>query len=407
MFRIIAVVLFTLSTLFQLFIYFLNIKASDNHVPSIVKDVYDEKQYALWKRYNAEHTKLNIYSRLTEYVIVMIYLVSPLFVSVSNAVGGDHYLRTLVLLAIIIGVDFITNTFFSYISNMKIEEKYGFNRMTKAIFIKDSIKSLIISTFLILGLTMAYVALHQSLKDWILIVFSAILIIIVLFIAFISPKLTRISYKMYPLEDGELKTKLTDMLTKHGYHIRSIEVIKASEKTTKGNAAFAGFGKMKTIMIYDNLLNKMSTDEILAVFAHEMGHGLHKDILKGQLKTMIMLVVMVALLWLTTKFPEIYQSFGFNDISYPMTYILFLYVELGFVSPLIGLITNYSTRKQEYLADKQAVEEGYGEALISGLKKLTADNFGNLAPHHLVVKLTYSHPTLAQRIAAINRLMGK
>ena len=93
------------------------------------------------------------------------------------------------------------------------------------------------------------------------------------------------SNKFEELEECELKTKLTELLNKHGYTIRKIEVMKASERTTKSNASFSGAGKTKTIVLYDNLINNMTPDEICAVFAHELGHGLHKDGFKNNITT--------------------------------------------------------------------------------------------------------------------------
>ena len=219
------------------------------------------------------------------------------------------------------------------------------------------------------------------------------------------PKLSKVFNKFTPLEEGELRDKLTALLNKYGYTIKEIQVMNASERTTKSNAYFSGAGKTKTIVLYDNLVEAMTTEEICAVFAHEMGHGLHKDTVKNSLKSFLMVIVMVLLAWLTVRYPEIYADFGFAGVNYGFALILLTVVELAFVSPLLGLWTNASTRKAEYRADAQAVKDGYGEALISGLKKLSRDNFAHLAPDKLLVALEYSHPTLSQRIEAIEKLM--
>ena len=124
---------------------------------------------------------------------------------------------------------------------------------------------------------------HKSLGDWMIVVFTAVMTLLVLGISFLSPILTKIFNKFTPLEDGELKDKLTALLEKHGYKVRAIQVMDASRRSTKSNAYFTGFGKMKTIVLYDTLIEQMTTDEICAVFAHEMGHGLHKDTLKNQI----------------------------------------------------------------------------------------------------------------------------
>ena len=147
----------------------------------------------------------------------------------------------------------------------------------------------------------------------------------------------------------------------------------------------------------------MTPDEICAVFAHEMGHGLHKDTLKNQLLTFLQMLVLGVLAWLTLRSEAIFSDFGFEGVNYGFAIILIMSVEFALVAPLFGLLANAVSRRAEYRADAQAVEEGYAGALISGLKKLAKENFADLAPDPLLVKLEYSHPTLSQRIDAIEK----
>jgi STE24 endopeptidase len=177
----------------------------------------------------------------------------------------------------------------------------------------------------------------------------------------------------------------------------------ASRRTTKTNAYFSGFGKMKTIVLYDTLIESMTPDEICAVFAHEMGHGLHKDTLKNQILTFVQMMILSVLAWLTLRTPALFNAFGFDRVNYGFAIILIMSAEFALIAPLFGLLANWLSRRAEYRADAQAVEEGYGAALISALKKLTRENFGELAPSPLLVLLNYSHPTLSQRIAAIEK----
>ena len=181
----------------------------------------------------------------------------------------------------------------------------------------------------------------------------------------------------------------------------------ASRRSTKSNAYFSGFGKMKTIVLYDTMVQAMTTDEICAVFAHEMGHGLHKDTLKNQLLSFVQMLFLSVLAWLTLRTSDIFTAFGFPGVNYGFALFLIMSVEFALIAPLFGLLVNGISRRAEYRADAQAVEEGYGEALISALKKLTRENFGELAPSPLLVKLEYSHPTLSQRITAIEKIGGK
>ena len=146
---------------------------------------------------------------------------------------------------------------------------------------------------------------------------------------------------------------------------------------------------------------QMTTDEICAVFAHEMGHGLHRDTLKNQILTFVQTALLAALAWLTVRSPALFLSFGFTEVNYGFALLLITSVEFALVSPLFGLLVNAVTRRAEFRADAQAVREGYGGALIDALKKLARGNFASLAPSPLLVALEYSHPPLSQRIDAI------
>ena len=150
----------------------------------------------------------------------------------------------------------------------------------------------------------------------------------------------------------------------------------------------------------------MTPDEICAVFAHELGHGLNKDVLKGQILSFGNLGIMSLIVWLTVKFPALYTEFGFDGLNYGFAYIL-LSAGFGLVQPLTALVMNARSRKAEYRADAQAVKEGYGEAMITALKKLARENFAHLSPSKINVVLEYSHPPLGERIAAVEKLMNK
>ena len=298
---------------------------------------------------------------------------------------------------------FVFSLPFSYYDTMVIEEKYGFNRSSKKTFWMDQLKNFLISFILIMGIGALLMWIHKGLGDWLILVFAGAMTLLMLGISFLYPVFSRIFNKFTPLEEGELKDKLTGLLEKHGYRVRAIQIMDASRRSTKSNAYFTGFGKMKTIVLYDTLVNAMTPDEICAVFAHEMGHGLHKDTLKNQLLTFLQMLVLGVLAWLTLRSEAIFSDFGFEGVNYGFAIILIMSVEFALVAPLFGLLANAVSRRAEYRADAQAVEEGYAGALISGLKKLAKENFADLAPDPLLVKLEYSHPTLSQRIDAIEK----
>jgi STE24 endopeptidase len=289
---------------------------------------------------------------------------------------------------------------------MKIEEKYGFNRTSKKTFVTDQILGfvfgLIVNMLLVLGIY--YTAMLGTLMPVIL---SIVLCIFVLIMNFLFPLISRAQNKFVPLEEGSLRDKLTELLTNHGYTVKEIEVMDASKRTTKSNAYFTGFGKQKKIVLFDNLVNTMTEDEICAVFAHELGHGLNHDVPKLFGLNCINMILMAFVSYFTVSFDKIYTDFGFSGVNYGFTYVVMTAAFLPLIMQITSLLINAVSRRAEYRADAQAYKEGYADAMIAGLKKLSRENFSHLSPSALIVTLEYSHPPLSERIAAIEKLKTK
>ncbi|MBQ9307970.1 MAG: M48 family metalloprotease, partial [Clostridia bacterium] len=248
--KIFALVLFTLLTAWNLFLEILDYKAADNPVPLNVIDVYDRKTYKKWQSYHREKVGLSIVSMLVSFLVLFMLFQFDLFAKVSPEKG--IYLPILVLVFFDTLVEGVIGVIFSFV-NMTIEEKYGFNKSTMETFAQDQVKELVIGFVLNLFLAFALAALHRWLGDWILVLFAALMLCVMLLVSFLYPWLSKIFNHFTPLEDGELKDKLTALLTGHGYKVRGIMVMDASRRTTKSNAYFTGFGKSKTIVLYDTL----------------------------------------------------------------------------------------------------------------------------------------------------------
>ena len=407
MFKIIALVLLSIIFLFQLFINIKSYLSRKRPIPEEVKDIYDEETYTKWKAYSADKLKVDIIFSIINFIISFALIITDVFALITKSIN-NVYLSTLVVLAIYIGLSAIIDIFIhGYITNIKIEGKYGFNKSTSGTFVGDSTRKIIIMAVLMIGLTMLFISLYESIGDYILILFSAILIVIVLFVNILFPLLSKASNRFVSLEEGELRTRLMDLLTKHSFKISDIKVMDASRRTTKSNAYFTGLGKTKTVVLYDNMLKTLSDDEIVAVFAHELAHGLHKDSLKSTPLSYLYIAITVVLAWLLVRFPEIYKDFGFSGVNYGFGVILLFDCVIGLVFRVLMIPRLILSRRAEYKADEFAAREGYGKELISGLKKLIRENLGHLNPDPLVVILSYSHPTLAQRIRNINQIMKK
>ncbi len=403
-YKIIALILFTAAFLYDLFLHIVEYGSKNNKIPDNVRDIYDAETYEKWKAYHIETCGVVIVYTVVSFVIyfaLIAFDVFPLFVFSDNA-----YASAITVILFGLTLDAVVDGIFNYIYSMKIDEKYGFNKMTLKTFLLDTVKSYVISTALMIGLLSLFILIYESLGDLIIVVFSAILFAVLLGISFLYPIFSKIFNKFTPLEDGELRERLTALLEKHGYHVREIQVMDASKRTTKANAYFSGFGKMKTIVLYDTLIETLTTDEIVAVFAHELGHGLHRDVLKGNILSLLQVILIVLMAWLTVRTTSIYPDFGFETTNYALALLLVMRFELPVISPLIGLASSAHSRRAEYRADENAVREGCGEALITSLKKMSRDSLSDLSPSKIEVALTYSHPPLSARIASIEAKNG-
>ena len=402
-YKLLFLILFSLEHLYTLVLHIVHARSASNPTPANVTDVYDTETYTRWKAYNGEKSKLSIVSTLVCWVVTMVLLLINFHAAAASLFPNTVFMQLLGVILAQTVISTVVNLGFSWVNTMVIEQKYGFNKTTVKTFVIDQVRNFIIEVILGVLLMGLLAWLHRSMGDWVILLFTGAVFGFTLLISFLyGPVFSRLGNKFVPLEDGELKDKLMALLTRHGYQVKVIEVMDASRRTTKSNAYFTGFGKMKSIVLYDNLVNSMTPDEICAVFAHELGHGLNKDVLKQQIMNMGNILLMALAVWLTVRTPAMHEAFGFAGVNYGFAFIL-LSGLLGLIQPLTGMAMNAYSRHAEYRADAQAVKEGYGEALVGGLKKLAKENFSHLAPAKALVVLEYSHPPLSERIAAIQK----
>lgn len=407
-FKLLALGIIGITFLFQLYVEWLQMKSAEGEIPENVKDVYDNESYRKWLQYYREKTKLSFFRHLVSYTVTFLVVGFNILANIAGSLSPEgSYAAAIVVLAADMLIGLIWGIPFSYVNSMVIEQKYGFNKMTKKTFIFDNIKSYVIELAVLCGLCCLFIWLHKTLGNWMIPIFTGIVFFILLLLLFLYPVFSKIFNKFEPLPEGELRDRLCGLLEENGCTVGEIKVMDGSRRSTKANAYFSGIGRTKTIVLYDTLLEQMSSDEIVAVFAHEMGHNKHKDNLKMQVTSLVNLVVMVLLVWGLVSVPEIYPYFGFDRVNYGFAFYLLGTVCLSFLSPFLGLFSKMLSRRFEYRADRFAAEKGYGGALISALKVLARNSFVCLSPSPLLVKLTYDHPTVSQRVAEIEKSGGQ
>lgn len=292
---------------------------------------------------------------------------------------------------------------FSYYSTFKIEQEFGFNKMTMKLFIVDLVKGTAIA--LLIGTPLLYLViwLMQNLgNSWwlwvwlVLVVFN--LLILLIYPTFIAPLFN----KFTPLEDFELKQKIETLLEKCGFKSQGVFVMDGSKRSNHGNAYFTGLGSSKRIVFFDTLLKQLSHDEIIAVLAHELGHFKHKHIIKQMIISFGITLVGLYLFSLFLSHEWFYTGMNVSVMNNASGLIL-LFIITNLVSLPLAPISSFMSRKNEFEADDFAKKHSNSKDLINGLVKLYRDNASTLTPDDLYVKFYYSHPPASTRIANLEK----
>jgi len=401
--RIIVILIFLLMAAFSFFMKYLTYSRRNDPLPDNVKDVYDEETYKKNQAYKMDNLRFSIIVSAVGTIITLCFLLFNFHHKVYGFITqqtGNFYIISLSVLIIPLLIESAVSRLMSIYSTFVIEKRYEFNKTTPKTFILDTIKTIIIALVVGGGLLLLFLFLYNQIGNWMFIAFFFVLIVLQLFAAFISPLLIRIFYKLTPLEDGKLKSRVLLLAEETGFKIKGIYSVDASKRSTKLNAFASGFGKSKTIGLFDTLIEKMTIDEVIAVLAHEVGHEKKRHILKSMPFSLIMISILLAAAYFIIAMPEASLAFGFTDVNIAFG----IYIMTILISPLMVLFSipsNIISRKHEYEADMFAKENTSKEATVSALKKLYQENLGNLTPHPFVVLVEYSHPPLSQRINAI------
>ena len=400
MLKILIVALFVLNALYEFFMLHLSISDKDRPLPENVKDVYNEERYKLYKAYKKESGKVELISFIVSFVINLAFLVFNVYATLFNLFDGlNIYLQYFLLIVVFDAFTTIVKMPFSYYGTFTVEEKFGMNKTTKKTFFLDKLKGFILGIILSTAIIFIMIFFFSRFGVQAIIWTAAVIVVLSLLLSTLVLPLLKLFNKFTPLANGELKDKLLALCDKYNVKVKRIVIKDASRRTTKANAFCTGM-KKKTISIDDNLLNNFTTDEIVAVFAHEFAHAKYKHVIKTLPFSLIRSLLTIVLFGLILEVSHFFTPFGFTQANYFFAMILLDALIWPF-SNLADMALNYISRKHEYEADAFAAKEGYGEALISALKRLVNESLSEINPHPWIVKTSYSHPTLSQRITAV------
>ena len=289
--------------------------------------------------------------------------------------------------------------------NFVLEEKFGFNKMTLNIYIKDTIKTFLLwLIFLPILLSILVKIIIVSGKYFYIIteIFGILLLVGFMWIYpnFIQPLYNKFS----ELNDGDLKTSIFNLAKKVDYPLKKIFVMDESERSSHSNAYLFGFWKNKRIVLYDTLIKEQTKLEIEAVLGHELGHWKKWHTIQNLIFVIVYFFIIFYLMQFFIDNEKMFYSFGFEQKSVFCGLLLFLDI----YSPttfFIDLFHNYLTRKHEYQADEFSCILGYGNDLKSALTKLSKQNKSSLDPDPLYSFVNYTHPTLIERVKAIDNYL--
>lgn len=320
---------------------------------------------------------------------------------------GRGYVGQIVLVAAVIAITGLLDLPFEYYRQFVVEQRFGFNRMSKSIFFTDRIKGVLLGV--VLGLPLLFVVLWLMDKAgnlwwlWAWFVWVGFqLLVQFIFPTFIAPLFN----KFEPLKDEALAGRIEALMKRCGFAVRGLFVMDGSRRSAHGNAYFSGFGATKRIVFFDTLLARLSGNEIEAVLAHELGHFKRRHILKGMLVAFAISLVMLALLGWLVQQVWFFEGLGVrpsllggNGGLALVLFLLALPVFLFFVTPLGSL----TSRKHEFEADAFAATQTDAQDLVNALVKLYEDNASTLTPDPLYTAFYYSHPPASQRIDRLLR----
>lgn len=373
-------------------------------IPTELTGIYDAEQYAKQQSYQKENMRLSAISGTCLVVITLILVVFGLFGHFEEwllQITDNFLVLPLVYCGVLLILVDLFAVPFNWYNTFVIEERYGFNKTTPALFIKDAVIELMMGLALNLAMLAAIVLLWHFTGYWFWILAWIVTLTFTLFMSyFYSDIIVPLFNKQEPLEEGALRTALEALAVKAGFALENIYLMDGSKRSTKSNAYFTGFGKKKRIVLYDTLLDDMDTEEIVAVLAHEIGHYKKHHIISTLAINALQLLIMFFLFSLLVDNADIAQALGGSGSSFVLGLIGFQFL-YRFIGTLINVVVVVISRRHEYQADSFAASFGLGDALISGLKIISTKSLSNLTPHPLVVFWRYSHPTLLQRIKAI------
>jgi len=393
--------------IFERILEYLNSTQWSDQLPEELKGIFDEEKYRQQQAYEKVNHRFSMISSSFSFVVMLLMFLLAGFAWVNSlalSVSVNPILTALIFFGILILASDLLTTPFAVYDTFVIEEKFGFNKTTPKTFILDKLKGYLLGAIIGGGILALIIYIYQltTTSFWIY-AWLIISLFSVFMVLFYSNLIVPLFNKQTPLPEGELKSAIENFSAKVGFKLDNIYVIDGSKRSTKANAYFTGLGAKKRIVLYDTLINYLTINELVAVLAHEIGHYKKNHVIWSLLLGILQSGIVLFIFSLFVGSPELSAALGVKTPSFHIGLIAFgiLYSPISMIT---GLAMNVFSRRNEYQADEFAAKYFDGNELASALKKLSVKNLSNLRPHPVYVFFHYSHPTLLQRLKALNNL---
>ncbi|MFA9393147.1 MAG: M48 family metallopeptidase [Halodesulfovibrio sp.] len=386
----------------------LNLQSLEQPIPAAFEHAVNTQKYEKSQAYTRRNEKLSFISGFVNVVAVVLCMmlgIFNIFNEWATALATGQIVQGLAFLGIVSVASMVLSLPFSIYKTFVIEEEYGFNRTTPKLFIADRFKGILLAVVLGAPLAAGIIWFFQTFSTfgWLIAWgFSTAFMFAVQYVApiWIMPLFN----KFTPLENGDLRQAIEDFAHKNGFNISGIYIIDGSKRSNKANAFFTGFGKQKRIALFDTLVKSMSTEEIVGVLAHEIGHCKLNHIKRMFLTSIVTTGITFYCLSLVLGYEPLYAAFHVEHMTIAVGMVLFnfLYTPL---SLLMTIFASHQSRKYEFEADAFAARTtGNPSALSGALIKLSVNSLSNLTPHPAYVFLHYSHPPVVARLDALEKV---
>ena len=358
--------------------------------------------------YTVAKSRFSFVNSIFGNIVIIVFLFGGLL-NIYNSwiisMGWNFVVSGLAFFLFLVYAESVISIPFSLYGTFKIENKFGFNTLTPGLWVADFFKSILISTILASILIAVGLWLVSSSPDYWWLWVWGFFLGFSLFIMYISPYVIEPLFnKFTPIDDRELEDRIRNLAQKVGIKVSRIFKMDASKRSRHTNAYFTGIGKVKRIILYDTLLEKMDKDEVIAVLAHEIGHWKKKHVLKRIIVSEVVAFVGLYISFKILQTDFLLKVFSIESGSFFAKIVILAFLG-GIVTFPLGPLSRYFSRRYERQADRFASElTGRPESMASSLIKLSKDNLSNLHPHPLYAAFYYSHPPVVQRIREIRKL---